>query len=806
MSALQLGSAVDGYRGVEALKSGGTYSYSIQQDSQFEVGRGTYLGGAKRLTRGPISSSNGGTSIDLGPNTQVSIVALSDDISGLVQSTITPIVQAGIEVAGIFPDQATGLSATSSGSYFFTPSPLASEFLIMYLHTEEGAAEEISRSPSVFHISGNNAFSDRYELAPATAGQTEFELPFIATAVPVVLLNGTELPEGTITLTDRNTIIIDPVFEGAVLTISPVTSVVVPSVEIGNVNGLIAALAGKASVPIRASEVTVDPNANPTAGSLFAIIRGTITPDFYGAQASATPAGATNATSFVRQAISSGKHVELPGYYKLNDGVTGTTPGQVIAGFGRESSGFVMDGTFNLGAEAVFLASSGETGTELRDVGMEFYQPSVTDRANLIHYPPAFKVVGSPRARVIRCRISKAWQGINMAGNQGGATIQDVEMSAFDFGIWIDGALDAMRVDNFHYFPFDFVNDSSLVSVFRDGANFAMLVGRCDVLKLSGFMSICRGGAIHFYRGTFPGLEGFAQALITESDFDAYGGLLIDEGWVSASTCFFSLGSDASATASGDDVWIRLKSGSYTGNGNQYITGGPSVDRLIDISGDADVSRTFSDDTGKYISGDDIPLLETRHTAGSALVNISNASFGLPANVTLTQPKFKIGGNTRITFTNNSATDQGSGTSTLLQIDNDEAHIIANNRFTGRGVSLPPNYVQTSWRDNVGVAGNAGSGYRLSIADGTSVILPQGRGLMIVTDLAGGGESVAYLVGGTSAKLLDGDTPKWVSPTTTPASGKASIAYSGGDYRLFNNTGAGMTVGLDFTKVGAFSG
>lgn len=79
--AIALGDAVPGYRGIEGLTNGQEYSYSIQQGSEFEVGRGTYLSATVQLTRSPLYSSNGGAALELQPNAMVAFVLLSSDLA-----------------------------------------------------------------------------------------------------------------------------------------------------------------------------------------------------------------------------------------------------------------------------------------------------------------------------------------------------------------------------------------------------------------------------------------------------------------------------------------------------------------------------------------------------------------------------------------------------------------------------------------------------------------------------------------------------------------------------------------------------
>lgn len=81
--AITLGSAVAGYRGVEALTNGKIYSYSVQQNGSWEYGRCTFLSSTNQIIRAPIDSSNGGVAIDLKQNAQISFTALAEDLDAV---------------------------------------------------------------------------------------------------------------------------------------------------------------------------------------------------------------------------------------------------------------------------------------------------------------------------------------------------------------------------------------------------------------------------------------------------------------------------------------------------------------------------------------------------------------------------------------------------------------------------------------------------------------------------------------------------------------------------------------------------
>lgn len=76
-----LGSAVPGFRGIEALLDGHTYSYSMQPGGNYEFGSGVFSASGSTLTRSVIHSSYGDGPINMPPNTEVIFTALAKDLT-----------------------------------------------------------------------------------------------------------------------------------------------------------------------------------------------------------------------------------------------------------------------------------------------------------------------------------------------------------------------------------------------------------------------------------------------------------------------------------------------------------------------------------------------------------------------------------------------------------------------------------------------------------------------------------------------------------------------------------------------------
>ena len=88
---ITLGAASSGYRGTSALTNGTTYSYSIIDGTNYELGQGAYTSSGTTLARGPVQSSSANAAITLS-GTAIVIVgdALAWDISAFKDAAAAP--------------------------------------------------------------------------------------------------------------------------------------------------------------------------------------------------------------------------------------------------------------------------------------------------------------------------------------------------------------------------------------------------------------------------------------------------------------------------------------------------------------------------------------------------------------------------------------------------------------------------------------------------------------------------------------------------------------------------------------------
>lgn len=110
-SSLAFGAAVPSFRSGAVLTDGATYSYAIQQGSDWEYGRGVWTTSTSRLTRVPIRSSNGDMPIALLAGAEVALVLLAEDIddrvgipANITVGTVTSGVTPGVTISGTAPN------------------------------------------------------------------------------------------------------------------------------------------------------------------------------------------------------------------------------------------------------------------------------------------------------------------------------------------------------------------------------------------------------------------------------------------------------------------------------------------------------------------------------------------------------------------------------------------------------------------------------------------------------------------------------------------------------------------------------
>jgi len=291
--------------------------------------------------------------------------------------------------------------------------------------------------------------------------------------------------------------------------------------------------------------------------------------------------GVSDDTAALEAAIVSRQPILLPpGRFKISRELR-FNPGQVLRGSSSLASRFVVDGSFDRNAASVLRLASVENSADVSDIGIEFAQPDTSDRGGLVSYPPAVHAVNAPRFKLSKIRIERATIGVEMRGNSGGATLTDIEVSAFDTGILIDGCLDSVKVRGLHIWPFGI--GSRQKSIYKSDVTTGVRCGRCDDLHLSDGIIFGLKRAAIFERSKL----GTAFGSISGMDFDDRGGLLIENANLRVSHCIFTIG-DEGAQA------VVAKSGIVDLLGCHVLSGASLPAAAIELGGDENLGVTIA--------------------------------------------------------------------------------------------------------------------------------------------------------------------------------------------------------------------
>ena len=370
-------------------------------------------------------------------------------------------------------------------------------------------------------------------------------------------------------------------------------------------------------------------------------------------------------TAAFQAAIDTGHTVYAPalgGQCHITHALVMRTPGQIFHGDGRARTKIVIDPGFT--GEGVFVAKTGEPGPVWRDFSVSFVQPDTDDRAKLTRYPPAFSALNTPRFQMEQLGCYGASTCVDMKGNSGGAIIADLQMSAFNTGIDIDGSLDTIRISHLHWFPFNLSEKQLTLFFGRNGCPVGIHSGRADNLVISTSLF---GGCLGLQ--TSQTSDGATSGIIISSNFDTYSGIVQDGGVLLISICHFALGTTKA-------VALDVKHG-IANVSSSFFLAGANISSAMLINRGA-VLFTISSST--FLLGDrDVTVFEQVSGVGRLAANTIIVGASLA-----TRPLLNLSGD-RLTLTSNEVIDSGAHRKgTFLLLSNFPASLqIANNVTDG---------------------------------------------------------------------------------------------------------------------------
>lgn len=403
----------------------------------------------------------------------------------------------------------------------------------------------------------------------------------------------------------------------------------------------------------------------------------------------------TDADSWIDFLNETAINVRSPEYGAVGDNVTNDAPAIQLAIDAVSASGgvvYIPAGTYRVTSSIVFPTDrqvrlmgagpqstilhvpSGTTatpgvihlrGTELRSsveyLQILFDQPNTNVRGDLTAYVPAIYAQSIARFRVQHVRIFLAWTGIDMRGNAT-AEINDVEMSHFHTGIWIDGSLDSIRIAHLH--DWVFAMSATQQEALAHADNCGVRIGRADGVHISNSLFHC--GTSVF---TFPGVvtAGSANLLITNCAFDTYGGLTLRAGKVRVSDSGFGI-------RTADGYWgifaIPPADGSSVQVSNCYfLSDAGSAGPLVEFRGEAAAGFLEVHLQGNHfntLGGDQYSIVADATAGGFINLSVTGNHFTRTANIAYTDGMLFIGTQVRATVAGNITLDKGTGAGDFL--------------------------------------------------------------------------------------------------------------------------------------------
>jgi hypothetical protein len=264
--------------------------------------------------------------------------------------------------------------------------------------------------------------------------------------------------------------------------------------------------------------------------------------------------------------------------------------------------------------------------------------------------------------------------GIDMRLNSGGATIDGLEMSCYNFGVRIDGALDTVRILRLQYWPFEIAGTAN-ESIFFDTTNRGVVSGRCDDLKINSCLFI--NGGIQLELQTTA--SGTTFGAVTDTDFDNTASINMTGGNMSVVACYFTVGNSNYSP-------INLLGGFMRVDGCQFEAAVVVNNAFILQSGASVYQMTNCLLRNSGVGGGYFNM-----SAGDTIIN--GCKFLTGANQNWTNPLVAIAGG-RITFVNNRSSDKGTGAGNFLTVVSDNWHMVANNLGIGWNYSYPAGFTQ----------------------------------------------------------------------------------------------------------------
>ena len=260
---------------------------------------------------------------------------------------------------------------------------------------------------------------------------------------------------------------------------------------------------------------------------------------------------ATDDTAAIQAAENTTKTVDLSckATWTISKDISRTTSGQITRGAGRDRT-FVYASNSTGFTNGLFYDT---VPNEDRDYSVYVAQADTATKSSLIAWVPYYYKHNTPRFTMTHMGLYRCMTCVDMKGNSGGATFNDLQFSSLNIGIDIDGSIDTVRIIDPHWYPF-YLTSNQTTLFYSQASNRPIGInsGRMDDLKIRGGLFL-GGLAINTYPGTNTvagsGGAGPTFGEFDGTDFDTFSGIVATGGNITCASCEFTLGNDPGSQA-----------------------------------------------------------------------------------------------------------------------------------------------------------------------------------------------------------------------------------------------------------------
>lgn len=393
--------------------------------------------------------------------------------------------------------------------------------------------------------------------------------------------------------------------------------------------------------------------------------------------------GVTDDTAAWNAALATGQDLYFPaGTSKITGKLSfSATEGQKIVGSGRYTSRFsVSHASFNMAATGVLEMNAAHQG--LSHIGIVFVQPSTAVRANVKAYPKAINLNGYSRA-VLHCLLIEAgYIGIYGQGNCGGALIDDIQCGCIHQGLYLDNALDSVRISRFHHWPFGYAADAPLMTVWQDNNNIGLDIGRVDDIHITDLLVFSSRVRFLDYGNGAP--SGHVNNLALDTKYST----------IEMTAGKIAMTNVNAGTSVTDHAIILVYGGELKISGLAMECGTDHLPMINVVDGTFIASNIMVTSYGANSS--------VAYQTGGRMF-LDNGYIAMAAT-TRTVPVINVAAG-RAMVTNMKASDAGAATGNFISVTTDDYHVIANNQTLGYSLSFPTDKVLGIYEPNGTVAG-----------------------------------------------------------------------------------------------------